>query len=164
MPRVRRGTKRADKRRKILKSAKGYYGARSKAHRVAKEAVDRALSFAYRDRRQRKRQFRRLWIVRINAAARLHEMSYNTFMGGLRKAGCDLDRKVLADIAVHDLKAFGDLAELAKKGMAGEISADPEAPAEEAKPKKKAEPKKKAAAKPRKKAKPEDAKQAAEEG
>jgi large subunit ribosomal protein L20 len=118
MPRVRRGNKRTAKRKKILKTAKGYYGTKSNAYRIAKEAVDRALSFAYRDRRQKKRQFRRLWIVRINAGAREHGLSYNTFIDGLKKAGSPLDRKVLADLAVRDPKAFAALAELAKGALA----------------------------------------------
>ena len=117
MPRVKRGTKRADKRRKILKEAKGYFGARSKAHRVAKEAVERAHAFAYRDRRQRKRQFRRLWIARINAAARLNGLSYSRLMNGLKKADCSVDRKILADLAVHDPQAFQSLAERAREAL-----------------------------------------------
>ena len=117
MPRVRRGTKRHDKRRKVLKLAKGYYGARSKAYRIAKQAVDRALAFSYRDRRQRKRQFRRLWIARINAAARLHGLSYSRMIDGLKKAGSELDRKMLADLAVREPTAFGRLAETAKEAL-----------------------------------------------
>ena len=117
MPRVRRGTKRHNKRRKILKQAKGYYGTRSKAYRIAKQAVDRALAFSYRDRRQRKRQFRRLWITRINAAARVHGLSYSRFMDGLNKAGSQLDRKVLADLAVREPEAFARLAETAKEAL-----------------------------------------------
>jgi large subunit ribosomal protein L20 len=117
MPRVRRGTKRHDKRRRVLKLAKGYYGARSKAYRIAKQAVDRALSFSYRDRRQRKRQFRRLWIARINAAARLHGLSYSGMIDGLKKAGCELDRKMLADLAVREPEAFGRLAETAREAL-----------------------------------------------
>lgn len=118
MPRVRRGPKRAQKRRKILKQAKGFYGARSKAHRVAKEAIERAGAFAYRDRRQRKRQFRRLWVVRINAAARANGLSYSRLINGLKKAGSDLDRKMLADLAVHEPQAFARLAEHAKEVLA----------------------------------------------
>ncbi len=118
MPRVRRGSKRAQKRRRILKLAKGYWGTRSKAYRIAKQAVDRALAFAYRDRRQRKRQFRRLWITRINAASRQHGLSYSRFIDGLKKSGSQLDRKVLADLAVHEPAAFGKLAELAKDSLA----------------------------------------------
>ncbi len=117
MPRVRRGTKRHDKRRRILKQAKGYYGTRSKAYRIAKQAVDRALSYAYRDRRQRKRQFRRLWITRINAAARLHGLSYSRLINGLKKAGSELDRKMLADLAVREPEAFGKIAETARKAL-----------------------------------------------
>ena len=100
MPRVKRGNKRRLKRKKILRRAKGYYLAKSKLYRIAKEQVQRSLAFAYRDRRNRKRDFRRLWIVRINAAAREHEMSYSTLMHGLKLAGVELDRKSLADIAV----------------------------------------------------------------
>ncbi len=117
MPRVRRGTKRHNKRRKILKQAKGYYGTRSKAYRIAKQAVDRALAFSYRDRRQRKRQFRRLWITRINAAARANGLSYSRFMDGLKKSGSQLDRKVLADLAVREPQAFSRLAETAKDAL-----------------------------------------------
>jgi len=117
MPRVRRGTKRHNKRSKVLKLAKGFYGTRSKAYRIAKQAVDRALSYAYRDRRQRKRQFRRLWIARINAAARANGLSYSRLMDGLNKAGSQLDRKVLADLAVHEPEAFGRLAEAAKAAL-----------------------------------------------
>ena len=119
MPRVKRGPKRANKRRKVLKLAKGFYGARSRAYRVAKEAVERSQAFAYRDRRQRKRQFRRLWIARINAAARLNGLSYSRLINGLKVAGSDLDRKMLADIAVHDPAAFARLAEVAKGALEG---------------------------------------------
>ncbi len=117
MPRVRRGTKRHDKRRRVLKLAKGYYGARSKAYRIAKQAVDRALAFSYRDRRQRKRQFRRLWIARINAAARLHGLSYSRMIDGLKKSGSRLDRKMLADLAVREPESFGRLAETARDAL-----------------------------------------------
>ncbi len=117
MPRVKRGPKRAQKRKRILKVAKGYYGARSKAYRIAMQAVDRALAFAYRDRRQKKRQFRRLWITRINAAAREHGLSYSRFINGLKRAGSTLDRKVLADIAVRDRESFGQLASAAKEAL-----------------------------------------------
>ena len=103
--------------KKVLKQAKGYYGARRKVFRVAKQAVIKAGQYAYRDRRQRKRQFRRLWIVRINAAARQFDMSYSRFMDGLNKAGIEVDRKVLADLAVHDIAAFGALAEKAKASL-----------------------------------------------
>ncbi len=123
MPRVRRGTKRHDKRRKVLKQAKGYYGARSNAYRIAKQAVDRALAFSYRDRRQRKRQFRRLWIARINAGARTHGLSYSRFMDGLKKAGSQLDRKVLADLAVREPETFARLAATAREAL--EAAAQP---------------------------------------
>jgi large subunit ribosomal protein L20 len=114
MPRVKRGTKRTNKRRRILKLSKGFFGTRKNAYRMAKQAVDRALAYAYRDRRQRKRQFRRLWIARINAAARLNGLTYSRFMDGLKKAGAGLDRKVLADLAVREPAGFAQLAELAK--------------------------------------------------
>jgi len=119
MPRVRRGNKRRLKRKKILRRAKGYYLAKSKLYRIAKEQVARSLRFAYRDRRRKKRDFRRLWIVRINAAARLHEMSYSNLMHGLKVAGVSLDRKVLADIAVHDPVAFGQVVDAARTASAG---------------------------------------------
>jgi large subunit ribosomal protein L20 len=115
MARVKRGVVAHARHKKVLKQAKGYYGARRKVYRVAKQAVIKAGQYAYRDRRQRKRQFRRLWIVRINAAARQFDMSYSRFMDGLNKAGIEVDRKVLADLAVHDIAAFGALAEKAKK-------------------------------------------------
>jgi large subunit ribosomal protein L20 len=115
MARVKRGVVAKARHKKVLKQAKGYYGARRKVYRVAKQAVIKAGQYAYRDRRQRKRQFRRLWIVRINAAARQFGMSYSRFMDGLNKAGIEVDRKVLADLAVHDIAAFGALAEKAKK-------------------------------------------------
>lgn len=118
MTRVKRGTKRKDRRKKILKLAKGYYGSRSKLHRTAKETVERALAFAYRDRRRKKREFRSLWIVRINAAARLHDLKYSTFMTGLKKAGIELDRKVLAELAVSNPDAFAELASKAKEANA----------------------------------------------
>ena len=117
MSRVKRGNKRVQKRKKILKLAKGYYGTKSRSHRIAKQAVDRSLSFAYRDRRNRKRDFRRLWIVRINAAARQHDLSYNRFINGLHQAGCEINRKVLADLAVNDPESFGRLAEVARQAL-----------------------------------------------
>ncbi len=109
MPRVKRGVTAHARHKKILKLAKGYYGARSRVFRVAKQAVIKAGQYAYRDRRQRKRQFRALWIARINAAARECGMSYSRFMDGLKKASINLDRKVLADMAVHDKEAFAEL-------------------------------------------------------
>ena len=118
MPRVKRGNKRRLKRKKILRRAKGYYLAKSKLYRIAREQVQRSLQFAYRDRRQRKRQFRRLWIVRINAAAHLHDISYSRLMHGLKVAGVLLDRKVLADIAVHDPAAFGQVVAAARQASA----------------------------------------------
>ena len=118
MARVKRGVVARARHKKVLKQAKGYYGARRKVYRVAKQAVIKAGQYAYRDRRTRKRQFRRLWIVRINAAARQFGLSYSRFMDGLNKAGIEVDRKVLADLAVHDIAAFGALAEKAKASLA----------------------------------------------
>ena len=117
MARVKRGVTAKARHKKVLKQAKGYYGARRKVYRVAKQAVIKAGQYAYRDRRQRKRQFRQLWIVRINAAARQFGLSYSRFMDGLNKAGIEVDRKVLADLAVHDIAAFGALAEKAKASL-----------------------------------------------
>ena len=129
--RVKRGKRRAQKRKKLLKQAKGYYGAKSKAYKVAREAVEKSLSYSYRDRRNRKREFRRLWIVRINAAARHHGLSYNRLIGGLKKAGCGLDRKILADLAVEDPSGFARLVETAKEAL-GEATAPPPPAAEPA--------------------------------
>lgn len=114
MARVKRGVTAKARHKKVLEKAKGYYGARSKVYRVAKQAVIKAGQYAYRDRRQRKRQFRALWITRINAAARLHGISYSQLINGLHKAAIDIDRKVLADIAVHDPEAFAAIAAQAK--------------------------------------------------
>ncbi len=114
MPRAKGGFKTRRRRKKILKMAKGYYGAKSRLYRIATEAVDRALKYAYRDRRNRKREFRSLWIVRINAALRSLGMTYSQFMSGLSKADINLNRKVLADIAVRDPKAFNALVETVK--------------------------------------------------
>jgi large subunit ribosomal protein L20 len=119
MPRVKRGTKRRAKRKKILDRASGYYLTKSKLYRSAKEAVDRALKFAYAGRRQKKRQYRSLWIVRIGAAAKMSGMSYNQFIHGLKVAGIDLDRKILSDLAVNDPAAFKSLAEQAKGALGG---------------------------------------------
>lgn len=113
MPRVKRGVTARARHKKVMKQAKGYYGARSRVYRVAKQAVIKALQYAYRDRRQRKRQFRALWIARINAASRQHGLSYSRFISGLKKANIELDRKVLADLAVFDKQAFAKLAEQA---------------------------------------------------
>ena len=118
MPRVKRGTKRSDRRKKILKRASGYFLTRSKLYQAAQEAVERGLKFAYSGRKQKKRQYRSIWIVRIGAAARLHGLNYNQFISGLKMAGVELDRKILADLAVHDPAGFGNLAEQAKKARA----------------------------------------------
>ena len=118
MPRVKRGVQARARHKKVLDKAKGYYGARSSVYRVAKQAVIKAGQYAYRDRRQRKRQFRALWIARINAAARENGLSYSRFMNGLSKAEIDVDRKVLADLAVFDKAAFSALAEKAKASLA----------------------------------------------
>jgi large subunit ribosomal protein L20 len=117
MPRVKRGVHGRKKRRELLQRAKGYYGARSRRYRVAREQVMHSGQYAYRDRRARKRDFRRLWITRIGAAARQHGMSYSSFVRGLKNSDLDLDRKVLADVAVRDPKAFADLVEVARKGL-----------------------------------------------
>ncbi len=117
MPRVRRGNKKTQRRKKILKLARGYFGTKSKAYRVARQAVDRSQAFAYRDRRRKKRDFRRLWIVRINAAARLNGLSYNRLMNGLKQAGCELNRKMLADLAVRDPEGFAEIAGVAKQAL-----------------------------------------------
>ena len=117
MARVKRGSKKTQRRKRLLKQAKGFYGTKSKAYRIAKQAVDKAQAYAYRDRRQRKRQFRRLWIVRINAAAKEHGLSYSRLIAGLKAAGSTLDRKVLADLAVKDAAAFGELAAAAKQAL-----------------------------------------------
>ena len=118
MARVKRGVQARRRHKKILKQAKGYYHARRKVFRVAKQAVTKALQYAYIGRKQKKRNFRSLWITRINAAARINGMSYSRFMNGLLKAGITLDRKVLADIAVHDANGFAALAEKAKSALA----------------------------------------------
>ena len=117
MPRVKRGTKRRAGRSKVLALAKGYYQGKSKLHRFAKQAVEKALAYSYRDRRARKRDFRRLWIVRINAAARLNGISYSALMAGLKGAGIGLDRKSLADLAVADPGAFTELTRRAQSTL-----------------------------------------------
>lgn len=114
MPRVKRGTKRHNRRKKLLSLAKGYYLNKSKLYKFAKESVEKALVYAYRDRKVRKREFRRLWIIRIGAAARLNGLNYNQFISGLKTAGVDMDRKVLSDLALQDPAAFTRLAETAK--------------------------------------------------
>jgi large subunit ribosomal protein L20 len=118
MPRVKRGVQARRRHKKILKQAKGYYGARSRVFRVAKQAVIKAGQYAYRDRRQRKRQFRALWIARINAAARINGMSYSRFIAGLKKATIEIDRKVLADLAVYEKEVFAAIVEKAKASLA----------------------------------------------
>ncbi len=118
MARVKRGVTARRRHKKILKLAKGYYNARRKVFRVAKQAVIKAQQYAYIGRKQKKRNFRSLWIVRINAAARMHGLSYSRLMNGLKKANVQLDRKALADIAVHDQVAFGRIAEQAKRALA----------------------------------------------
>jgi large subunit ribosomal protein L20 len=118
MPRVKRGVTAHARHKKVLKKAKGYYGRRKNVFRVAKQAVTKAGQYAYRDRRQRKRQFRALWIARINAAAREFGLSYSRMIDGMNKAAIEVDRKVLADLAVHDLAAFGKIAEQAKAALA----------------------------------------------
>src|SRR6184192_3466084 len=117
MPRVKRSVHARKKRRKVLEQAKGYWGLKSKTYKRAKEQVEHSLSYAYRDRKNRKRDFRRLWIMRINAAARREGLSYNQFIAGCRKAGIELDRKILADLAVSDPQAFGAIAARAKTAL-----------------------------------------------
>jgi large subunit ribosomal protein L20 len=117
MPRVKRGPKRKNRRAKVLKLAKGFYGMRSRGHRIAQQAVDKALNSAFTGRKDRKGDFRTLWIARNNAAARLNGMSYSTFIAGLKAAGNTLDRKMLADLAVKDAAAFTALTESAKAGL-----------------------------------------------
>jgi len=118
MPRVKRGVTAHARHKKVMDQAKGYYGARRKVYRVAKQAVTKAGQYAYRDRRQKKRQFRALWIVRINAAAHQFDLSYSRLINGLNKAGVEIDRKVLADLAVHDIAAFGKIADKARAALA----------------------------------------------
>ena len=125
MARVKRGTKRLQKRKKILNLASGFYGMKSKSHRMAKQAVDKSLGYAYRDRRQKKRQLRSLWIVRINAAAHLSGLSYSRFIAGLKAAGSTLDRKVLADLAVADPQGFAGLVEVAKNALESQAGSAP---------------------------------------
>ena len=128
MPRVKRAVHARKKRAKVLEQAKGYYGRKKSSYRFAKEQVEHSLTYAYRDRKNKKRTFRRLWIVRINAAARQHGLSYNQFISGVHKAGIELDRKSLADIAVSDPQAFAAVAEQAKAAL----EADPGGTAEAA--------------------------------
>jgi large subunit ribosomal protein L20 len=117
MPRVKRGTHRRAKRKKLLKRAKGYYATKSKLYQAAQEAVDKALNYAYGGRRRKKRDFRRLWVVRINAAARANGLSYGELINGLKRAGVELDRKSLADLAVNHPAAFARVAEQAQQAQ-----------------------------------------------
>ncbi len=117
MARVKRGVTAGRRHKKVLGKAKGYYNARRKVYRAAKQAVIKAGQYAYRDRRAKKREFRALWIARINAAARIYGLSYSRIINGLSKAGLDIDRKVLADLAVHDVEAFGAIAQQAKTAL-----------------------------------------------
>ncbi len=117
MPRVKRGTKARKRRKKILKMAKGYFGSKSKLFRPANQQVLKSLHYAYRDRRNKKRNFRRLWITRINAAARKNGLSYSKFIHGLKEADIDIDRKILADMAVNDENTFSELVETAKEEL-----------------------------------------------
>ena len=117
MPRVKRSVHARKKRRKVLEEAKGYFGLKKSNYTYAKEQVERSLAYAYRDRKVRKREFRRLWIMRINAGARANGLSYNQFVAGMKKANIELDRKVLAELAVSDPQAFGALAEQAKSAL-----------------------------------------------
>lgn len=123
MPRVKRSVHARKKRRKVLEQAKGYWGLKHSSYRRAKEQVEHSLVYAYRDRKVRKRTFRRLWITRINAAARGHDLSYNQFIRGCKAAGLELDRKILADLAVSDPAAFAKIAEQAKAALARETEA-----------------------------------------
>ena len=118
MPRTKNSAASRERRRRYLRSAKGFYGGRSKLYKTAKEAVHHSMVYAYRDRRRKKRDFRRLWIARINAAARVHGLSYNKFISGLKKAEVDIDRKMLAEMAVNDREAFRNLAEKVKSAVA----------------------------------------------
>src|SRR5438093_6863638 len=122
MPRVKRAVHARKKRAKLLEQAKGYYGRKKSSYRFAREQVEHSLVYAYRDRKNKKRTFRRLWIMRINAAARANGLSYNQFVAGLKKAEIDLDRKVLADLAVSDPQAFGAIAEKAKSALGSEAA------------------------------------------
>ncbi len=117
MARVKTGVVRRRRHKKVLKLARGFYSGRRKHFRKAKEQLERSLVYAYRDRRRKKRDFRRLWIVRINTACRLNDLSYSRFINGLKKAGIELDRKILADLAMNDAAAFAKIAEAAKKAL-----------------------------------------------
>ena len=124
MARVKRSVAARKRRNRVLKQAKGYYGAKSRSYRVAKLAVEKSLQYSYRDRRNRKRDMRSLWIVRINAAARENGLSFNRLIDGLNKAGCEVDRKIMADLAVQDAKAFSALVEVARQGLETEVATE----------------------------------------
>ena len=132
MPRVKGGTVARKRRKKILKLAKGYYGSKHLLYRTANEQVMKSLAYAYRDRKRRKRDFRKLWITRINAASRLNGLSYSKLINGLSKANVEVNRKMLADLAVNDEAGFAAIVELAKKGLAGETIEAPAAPVKKA--------------------------------
>jgi len=117
MPRVKTGVVRRRRHKKVLKLAKGFYSGRRKHFRKAKEQLERSLVYAFRDRKQKKREFRKLWIIRINAACRLNDMNYSTFMNGLKKSGIELDRKILADMAMNDASAFSAVVEASKAAL-----------------------------------------------
>jgi large subunit ribosomal protein L20 len=123
MPRVRSNVARLKRKKQVMKAAKGAFGARSKLWKAAKENVERGWRYAYRDRKQKKRDFRRLWVVRINAAAHLNGMSYSVFIDGLKKAGIEIDRKILADVAVRDPQAFAVIADQARAALATAVAA-----------------------------------------
>jgi large subunit ribosomal protein L20 len=125
MPRARTSVTTRRRRKKVLRQAKGYFGGRRKLYKNAKETLHRALQYAYRDRRQRRRQLRSLWIIRINAASRQHGMAYSHLMNGLKRAGVTVDRKILADLAVHDQEAFGELVAVARQALDETASAGP---------------------------------------
>lgn len=136
MPRVKGGNVARKRRKKVLKLAKGYFGSKHLLYRTANEQVMKSLAYAYRDRKQRKREFRKLWIARINAAARMEGMSYSRFINGLTKAGVEVNRKMLADIAVNDAEGFKSLVNLAKDALEGKVSAPVKKEAPKAAPKK----------------------------
>ena len=117
MPRVKTGVVRRKRHKKVLKQAKGFFSGRRKHFRKAKEQIEHSMAYAYRDRKQKKREFRKLWIIRINAACRLNDLSYSVFINGLKKAGIELDRKILADMAMNDAAAFSALTVAAKKAL-----------------------------------------------
>ena len=127
MPRVKSNVARLKRKKQVMEAAKGAYGGRSKLWKAAKETVERGWRYAYRDRKNKKRDFRRLWIVRINAAAHQHDMSYSVFIDGLKKAGIEIDRKILADIAVRDPQAFGVIAAQVRSALDADRSAQPTA-------------------------------------